>query len=190
MEEGRLTDSFGRHVDFRNVILIMTSNIGAEIIKNQTSLGFRKATEEQTYETMKNQLMGEVDRSFRPEFINRVDDIIVFRALTREDLGQIVHLQIAEVKGRMLEHGIHLRLTPPSIEWLIDKGYDPDYGARPLRRAIEKHVEDPLSEAILRGQFKGKNVITVVVKDEELAFEATEEDAVMAAAGDQTSDAN
>ena len=190
MEEGRLTDSFGRHVDFRNVILIMTSNIGAEIIKNQTSLGFRKATEEQTYETMKNQLMGEVDRSFRPEFINRVDDIIVFRALTRDDLGQIVHLQIAEVRGRMLEHGIYLRLTPPSIEWLIDKGYDPDYGARPLRRAIEKHVEDPLSEAILRGRFRDKNVITVMVKDSELDFEATEEDPVLAAASNQKSDAN
>ncbi|NOZ20771.1 MAG: ATP-dependent Clp protease ATP-binding subunit [Planctomycetes bacterium] len=171
MEEGRLTDSFGRHVDFRNVILIMTSNIGADIIKSQTSLGFRKTTEEQTYETMKTQLMGEVDRAFRPEFINRLDDIIVFRALTRDNLRQIVVLEVEGVKGRLRDHGLDLRLTPEAIEFLIDKGYDPDYGARPLKRAIERHVEDPLSEAILRGEFKGMSVISVMAKDGGLAFE-------------------
>ncbi|MEW6355634.1 MAG: ATP-dependent Clp protease ATP-binding subunit [Planctomycetota bacterium] len=173
MEEGRLTDSFGRHVDFRNVILIMTSNIGADIIKNQTSLGFRRTTEEQTYETMKKQLMGEVDRAFRPEFLNRLDDIIVFRALTRDNLRKIVDLELAEVRDRLKDHGLDLRLTPEAIEFLIDKGFDPDYGARPLKRAIERRVEDPLSEAILRGEFRGMSVITVVARGDGLAFEGS-----------------
>ncbi|MHC4425927.1 MAG: ATP-dependent Clp protease ATP-binding subunit [Planctomycetota bacterium] len=167
MDEGRLTDSFGRHVDFKNVVLIMTSNIGAELIKNQSGFGFGKKTPESNYEKMKEMLQKEVDHHFRPEFLNRIDDTIVFKALTREDLGTIVDYELAKVFKRLTEHGLKLELTEQAKEFLIDKGYNPEFGARPLRRAIEHYIEDPLSEALLRGEFKGKNHIKVEVQDEE-----------------------
>ena len=171
MEEGRLTDSFGRHIDFRNVILIMTSNIGADMIKNQAGFGFGKRTAEANYEKMKDMLQKEVERHFRPEFINRLDDLIVFKALTREDLQIIVGYELRKVFGRMSDRGFTMEVTPEAKEFLIDKGYDPEFGARPLRRAIERYVEDPLSENILRGEFKDKNGIKVELKDEHLNFE-------------------
>jgi len=167
MEEGRLTDSFGRHVDFKNVILIMTSNIGADLIRNQSGFGFGKKTPESSYEKMKEMLHKEVERHFRPEFLNRVDDTIVFKALTREDLRTIVDYELAKVFKRLTEHGFKLELTDQAKEFLIDKGYNPEFGARPLRRAIEHYIEDPLSEAMLRGEFKGKHLIRVDVLDEE-----------------------
>ena len=167
MDEGRLTDNFGRHVDFKNVILIMTSNIGADLIKNQSGFGFAKKTPESSYEKMKEILQKEVERHFRPEFLNRVDDTIVFRALTREDLRTIVEYEIAKVFKRLTEHGLKLELSEQAKEFLIDKGYNPEFGARPLRRAIEHYIEDPLSEAMLRGEFKGKNLIKIDAHDEE-----------------------
>jgi ATP-dependent Clp protease ATP-binding subunit ClpC len=167
MDEGRLTDSFGRRIDFKNVVLIMTSNIGADLIKNQSGFGFSKKTPESTYEKMKEVLQKEVERYFRPEFLNRVDDTIVFKALTRENLQTIVDYELAKVFKRLTEHGLKLELTEQAKEFLIDKGYNPEFGARPLRRAIEHYIEDPLSEAILAGRFKGKNVIKVEVQDEE-----------------------
>jgi len=167
MEEGRLTDSFGRHVDFKNVVLIMTSNIGAELIKNQSGFGFGKKTPEANYEKMKEILEKEVEHHFRPEFLNRVDDTIVFRALTREDLRTIVGYELAKVFNRLTEHGFKLELTEQAKEFLIDKGYNPEFGARPLRRAIEHYIEDPLSESMLRGEFKGKDLIKIDVQDEE-----------------------
>ena len=167
MDEGRLTDNFGRHVDFKNVILIMTSNIGADLIKNQSGFGFAKKTPESSYEKMKEILQKEVERHFRPEFLNRVDDTIVFKALTREDLRTIVEYEIAKVFKRLTEHGLKLELSEQAKEFLIDKGYNPEFGARPLRRAIEHYIEDPLSEAMLRGEFKGKNLIKVDAHDEE-----------------------
>jgi ATP-dependent Clp protease ATP-binding subunit ClpC len=167
MEEGRLTDSFGRHVDFKNVILIMTSNIGADLIRNSSSFGFGKKTPEANYEKMKDTLQKEVERHFRPEFLNRVDDTIVFKALTREDLRIIVDYELAKVFKRLTEHGLRLELNDQAKEFLIEKGYSPEFGARPLRRAIEHYIEDPLSEAMLRGEFKGKNVIKINVLDEE-----------------------
>jgi ATP-dependent Clp protease ATP-binding subunit ClpC len=167
MDEGRLTDSFGRRIDFKNVVLIMTSNIGADLIKNQSGFGFGKKTPESTYEKMKEVLQKEVERHFRPEFLNRVDDTIVFKALTRENLQTIVDYELAKVFKRLTEHGLKLELTDQAKEFLIDKGYNPEFGARPLRRAIEHYIEDPLSEAILAGKFKGKNVIKVEVQDEE-----------------------
>jgi len=167
MDEGRLTDSFGRRIDFKNVVLIMTSNIGADLIKNQSGFGFSKKTPESTYEKMKEVLQKEVERHFRPEFLNRVDDMIVFKALTRENLQTIVDYELAKVFKRLTEHGLKLELTEQAKEFLIDKGYNPEFGARPLRRAIEHYIEDPLSEAILAGKFKGKNVIKVEVQDEE-----------------------
>jgi len=167
MEEGRLTDSFGRHVDFKNVILIMTSNIGAELIKNSGGFGFGKKTTDANYEKMKEILHKEVERHFRPEFLNRVDDTIVFKSLTREDLKTIVDYELAKVFKRLTEHGLKLELDEQAKEFLIDKGYNPEFGARPLRRAIEHYIEDPLSEAMLRGEFKGKNLVKIDVQDEE-----------------------
>ncbi len=172
MEEGRLTDSFGRHIDFKNVILIMTSNIGADLIRNQAGFGFGKRTEESNYEKMKEMLNKEIDRHFRPEFLNRIDAQIVFRALTREDLTTIVEYELNKVFKRLVEHGLHLDLNDAAKEFLIDKGYNPEFGARPLRRAIEHYIEDPLSEKMLKGEFKGKTVIKITVQDEEnLKFE-------------------
>jgi len=167
MEEGRLTDSFGRHIDFKNVVLIMTSNIGADLIKNQSGFGFGKKTPEANYEKMKDMLHKEVEHHFRPEFLNRVDDTIVFRALTKQDLQTIVDYELAKVFKRLTEHGLRLELSERTKEFLIDKGYNPEFGARPLRRAIEHYIEDPLSEALLRGEFKGKNLIEIDVQDEE-----------------------
>jgi len=167
MDEGRLTDSFGRNVDFKNVILIMTSNIGAELIRNQSGFGFGKKTAEANYEKMKDMLHKEIERHFRPEFLNRLDDTIVFRSLTREDLQTIVDYELAKVFKRLIDHGLKLELSAAAKEFLIDKGYNPEFGARPLRRAIEHYIEDPLSEAVLRGEFKGKNLIRIEVQDEE-----------------------
>ncbi|OHB60846.1 MAG: NDP-hexose 4-ketoreductase [Planctomycetes bacterium RBG_13_46_10] len=175
MDEGRLTDSFGRSIDFKNVVLIMTSNIGAELIKNQGGFGFGKKTPEANYEKMKEILQKEVERHFRPEFLNRVDDIIVFKALTRENLQTIVDYELAKVFKRLIEHGLKLELNEHAKEFLIDKGFNPEFGARPLRRAIEHYIEDPLSEAVLAGKFEGKNLIKIDVQDEEnLKFEGIE----------------
>ncbi len=173
MEEGNLTDSFGRRIDFRNTVLIMTSNIGADIIKNQAGLGFRKKSAEVTYEQTKEMLMKEVERHFRPEFLNRVDDIIMFRNLTREDLKSIVDIELAKVRERLESQGLQLVLTDEAKEFLIEKGYNPNFGARPLRRAIENLMEDHISEELLRGAYKGKNRINVSVKDDHLYFEGT-----------------
>jgi len=181
MEEGNLTDSFGRRIDFRNTVLIMTSNIGAELIKSKGSFGFGRRDEESSYEKMKDMLTKEVERHFRPEFLNRLDELIVFKNLTREDLTTVVDFELRKVRERLAEHGLRLELDDAAKEYLIDKGYDPDYGARPLRRAIEHNVEDPLSEEILRGSYKDKNKILVSVKaedDEEkhLYFEGVSEE--------------
>ncbi len=167
MDDGHLTDSFGRRVDFKNVVLIMTSNIGAELIKNSGGFGFGKKNPEANYEKMKEILQKEVEHHFRPEFLNRVDDIIVFKSLSRDDLKTIVDYELAKVFKRLTEHGLELELTGSAKEFLIDKGYNPEFGARPLRRAIEHYLEDPLSEAVLRGEFKGKNLIKIDVQDEE-----------------------
>jgi ATP-dependent Clp protease ATP-binding subunit ClpC len=175
MDEGRLTDSFGRTIDFKNVIVIMTSNIGAELIKNSGGFGFGKKTAEANYEKMKDMLHKEVERHFRPEFLNRIDDIIVFKPLTKEDLQTIVDYELSKVFKRLTEHGLKMELAERAKEFLIEKGYNPEFGARPLRRAIEHYIEDPLSEAVLRGEFKGKNLIKIDVQDEEhLKLEGTD----------------
>jgi ATP-dependent Clp protease ATP-binding subunit ClpC len=173
MEEGNLTDSFGRRIDFRNAVLIMTSNIGADIIKNQSGLGFRKKTAEATYEQTKDMLMKEVERHFRPEFLNRVDEIIMFHQLTREDLKAIVDIEMTKVRGRLSGQGLELALTDEAKDFLINQGFNPDFGARPLRRAIEHLVEDHISEEILRGSYKGLGLIAISVKDGHLYFEAS-----------------
>ena len=172
MEEGRLTDSFGRHVDFRNVILIMTSNLGSQQMKQGAKLGFdrlsgaaQKLTGDEKQKRMRADVMIEVERYFRPEFLNRVDELIVFNQLTHEDLQRIVLLQMRDVKKRIAEKGVDLVLDPNAIDFLIGKGFNEDYGARPLRRAIERYIEDPLAEELLRTSFSVKDTITVALDE-------------------------
>jgi ATP-dependent Clp protease ATP-binding subunit ClpC len=165
MEEGRLTDSFGRNVDFRNAILIMTTNAGAEAIKNESAFGFQKPDDDSSYENMKQRVGERIERVFRPEFLNRVDDVIVFRHLTIEDLKQVVDLELGKVRERLAERGLKLTLSDEAKKFLIKKGSNTDFGARPLRRSIENYVEDPLSEELLKGEFQGKDTIVVDVKE-------------------------
>jgi ATP-dependent Clp protease ATP-binding subunit ClpC len=167
MEEGRLTDSFGRHVDFKNVILIMTSNVGAHRITLQEEFGFQKRDVEVSYDKMKEVLKGELENSFRPEFLNRVDEMIVFHKLTHENMVDIVDLELEKLAVRMRDKGIELDVKPDGKDFLIEHGTDEKFGARPLRRAIEHHLEDALSEAMLRGEFEGKNKVEVTVKEVE-----------------------
>ncbi len=167
MEEGELTDSFGRHVSFRNVILIMTSNIGADLIKNKAGFGFSVQSEEADYDKIKSVLNSEIERYFRPEFINRLDDVIIFRPLNRQDLIGIVDFELRKVFHRLEARDMTLDADKAAKDFLIDKGYNPDFGARPLRRAIEQYVEDPLSEAILREEFGPGYDIKVSRKDGE-----------------------
>jgi ATP-dependent Clp protease ATP-binding subunit ClpC len=172
LEEGRLTDSFGRHVDFRNTIIILTSNIGSAIIKNQASLGFGKvaATAEKNYETMKEQLGRELEKHFRPEFLNRIDEVVVFRTLTRDDLKKIIDIELGGVRARLSEKGVDLVLDDGAKERIIDEGSDFEYGARPLKRAIEKLVEDPLSERVLKGEVPQHTRVKVTVVGGKLEF--------------------
>jgi len=172
MEEGHLTDSFGRRVDFKNTILILTSNLGSQALKQQATLGFATKTADADYEAMKKTLKEELEKEFRPEFLNRLDDVIVFRALTRDDLVRIIEIELGRVKNRLNEKSISLELTDQAKEFLIEKGFNPDFGARPLRRAIEQFLEDPLAEELLRGNFKGKGHVKVRVKDGTLVFDA------------------
>jgi ATP-dependent Clp protease ATP-binding subunit ClpC len=161
MEEGRLTDSFGRNVDFRNTILIMTTNAGAEAIKNESAFGFQKPDDDAGYDSMKKRVNERIEKFFRPEFLNRVDDVIVFHHLTVEDLKQVIDIELAKVRERLGERGLKLELTEAAKQFLIKKGSDTDFGARPLRRAIENYIEDPVSEELLKGEFIGKDTIQV-----------------------------
>ncbi|MGL4511947.1 MAG: ATP-dependent Clp protease ATP-binding subunit [Lacipirellulaceae bacterium] len=164
MEEGRLTDSFGRNVDFRNTIVIMTTNAGADAIKNESAFGFQKPNDDASYDSMKSRVMDEIEKVFRPEFINRVNDVIVFRHLNEGDLKRVVELEVGKVRKRLAEKGLALELSDESKAFLVKKGSNTDYGARPLRRAIESFVEDPLAEELLKGEFAGKDTIRVDVK--------------------------
>ncbi|MBY0309191.1 MAG: ATP-dependent Clp protease ATP-binding subunit [Phycisphaerales bacterium] len=166
MEEGRLTDSFGRNVDFRNTILIMTSNIGADLIKGGGGFGFQKKESGGNFDNIKTILMKEVERFFRPEFINRLDDVVVFRPLTRDDLIGIVDLEVGKLAVRMQQQGVKLELDQKAKDFLIERGYNPDFGARPLRRAVGQFLEDPLSEMLLGGQIGHGQTVTVTRKSD------------------------
>jgi ATP-dependent Clp protease ATP-binding subunit ClpC len=175
MEEGHLSDARGRKVDFRNAIVVMTSNIGAEMIKRQTSLGFSLKQDEQTeeklaYEEMRKKLMDSLKRVFRPEFINRLDSVIVFRALSKEDIKEIVRLELDKVADRLKDHDISLIATPPALDRLAELGYDPEMGARPLKRVIQQKVEDVLSDALLSGTFSDGDTIIVDYREEEVVL--------------------
>lgn len=170
LEEGRLTDSFGRKVDFRNTVLIMTSNIGAEMLRKQGSIGFKAQKEEVTYNEMKDRLMEEVKKTFKPEFLNRIDDIIVFRSLTKNDLSNIVEIEVNEVQNRLSEQKITMELTKEAKEFLIEKGFDKAFGARPLKRTIQRHLEDPLAEDIISGSLHKDGIVKISVKNDRLLF--------------------
>ena len=169
MEEGHLTDSRGRKVDFKNAILIMTSNVGADMIRRQTSLGFalqrdQELDEKLAYQDMRKKLTEALKRVFRPEFLNRLDGVIVFRSLSKEHIQEIVSLELDKVAGRLQEHGLSLTATPEAVELLAEMGYDPEMGARPLRRVIQQKVEDPLSDAVLSGRFHPGDEVVVDVE--------------------------
>lgn len=170
-EDGRLTDSFGRKVDFRNTIIIMTSNVGAEMLRSRGSLGFVSPKTEATYADMKSRLLDEVKKTFKPEFLNRIDDIIVFQSLTKEDLIKIIQLEINEVTNRLKEKEIHVALSQDAADLLIEKGFDPVFGARPLKRTIQRYLEDPLAEEIIAGRFKEGSKIKVTRKNDSLVFD-------------------
>ncbi|MCA9207271.1 MAG: ATP-dependent Clp protease ATP-binding subunit, partial [Planctomycetales bacterium] len=198
MEEGRLTDSFGRNVDFRNCVLIMTTNAGADAIKNEQAFGFQAPDDDASYDAMKIRVNDQIEKYFRPEFLNRLDDTIIFRHLRKEDLIEVIDLELKKVRERLRERGHELELTEAAKEFIIKKGSNLDYGARPLRRAIENFVEDPLSEELLKGEFQGKNLILVdAEKNDEgklkrlkfIGTVADEAPAEPAAAGTATEDA-
>jgi ATP-dependent Clp protease ATP-binding subunit ClpC len=179
MEEGHLSDARGRKVDFRNAIIVMTSNVGAEMIKRQSALGFalkrdEETEEKQAYDEMRKKLMDSLRRVFRPEFINRVDNVVVFRALGKQDIEQIVMLEINKVAQRLEEHSIQLNATPEALDMLAEEGYDPEMGARPLRRVIQQKIEDPLSDALLAGDFVDGDSVTVEVEEGKVVLRHSE----------------
>jgi ATP-dependent Clp protease ATP-binding subunit ClpC len=174
LEEGKITDSLGRKIDFRNTIIIMTSNVGAEIIKRQSSMGFGAVSGTDSYEQMRDKILEESKRVFKPEFLNRLDDMIVFHTLNRDDLVRIVDLEVAKVVGRVKAKEIKIQVDPTAVEFLIDKGYDPTYGARPMRRAVEKYLEDPFAEELLRSNIKIGDTVVVHAEGDKLAFRAVQ----------------
>ncbi|HBR95649.1 MAG TPA: NDP-hexose 4-ketoreductase, partial [Opitutae bacterium] len=179
LEEGRLTDSLGRKIDFRNTILIMTSNVGADILQRNTSMGFGiESNAENEYEKIREKILDETKRVFKPEFLNRLNDLVIFKSLAREDMKAIVELELRNVSNRLKERELTFDFDDASKSFLIDKGYDEKYGARPLRRAVEKYLEDSLAEAILSGEIKPGEVIKVTVNEDGKGLLFTQEQPV------------
>jgi ATP-dependent Clp protease ATP-binding subunit ClpC len=178
MDDGHLTDSYGRKVDFKNVVLIMTSNLSARTIEKNTSIGFQQSDETGTFERMKANVMNELKRTFNPEFLNRIDEVVMFHPLHMDHMNQIIDIMLARLNDQMAEQGITLEIDDSAKTWLAQQGFDPSYGARPLRRAIRRLIEDPLSEEVLRGEFAGGGVVQIKLAGTELAFVAKEKDAV------------
>jgi len=181
MEDGHLSDAKGRKVDFRNTVILMTSNVGADLIGRSTSLGFNRTretaqSEQETYDDMKDKVLGELKRIFRPEFLNRLDGVMVFHALNREQIQEIVDLEVEKVSVRLAGHGLSLKLSDEARTYLGDKGYDPSLGARPLRRVIQNEVEDALSEALLSGRFAAGDKVLIVVEEDGIGFRAIDDD--------------
>jgi ATP-dependent Clp protease ATP-binding subunit ClpC len=176
LDEGRLTDNYGRVIDFKNTVLIMTSNVGARDIAGSKSLGF--ASEEGSggidYDRMAERIRDEIDRVFTPEFLNRIDETIVFHPLSKKEIGQIVHIMLRDVQKRLAEEELTLSLDDAAVDFLVDRGYDDKFGARPLKRTIQRYVEDALSEKILMGEFARGDEIAVGVSEdgESLVFQA------------------
>ncbi len=174
LEDGRLTDAKGRTVDFKNTVVILTTNLGSQLISEGAApIGFAaKADLEASYEKIRSRVMDEIKKEFRPEFLNRVDDIIVFRSLTKEDLEKIIELEIKDVEKRLKDRNIHIELTKEAKDFLIEKGFDKTFGARPLKRIIQRFLEDPLAEDIIRGTFKLGDKVAATAKVDHLEFKA------------------
>jgi ATP-dependent Clp protease ATP-binding subunit ClpC len=172
LEDGQITDSLGRKVDFRNTIILMTSNVGADLIRKQNVMGFGVKADNQDYEAIKEKILADAKKVFKPEFLNRLDDLIVFHSLTKEDLAKIVTLEVAKVSERLKDKSIAIELSKTATDFLIEKGYDPAYGARPLRRAVEKYLEDPLAEEIIRGHIKAGDTVQVDKDGDHLTFQS------------------
>lgn len=171
LEDGRLTDSKGRVVDFRNTVIVMTSNVGAQQIQRDSGIGFRAVVDERSdYEAMKGKVTDELKRAFRPEFLNRVDEVVVFHALNKVHIGQIVDIMLTELRTQLQEMEISFTITDQAKDLLTNKGFDPDFGARPLRRAIQRYIENPLAEEILKGTFGEGGTVTVDSKEGEFVF--------------------
>jgi len=171
LEEGKLTDNIGRVVNFRNTIILLTSNVGAETIRRSTTMGFSPISDENSYDKMKEKIMDEAKKAFRPEFLNRLDDIIVFRSLTKPDLIEILDLEISKVVERLKGKNLKISLDEKAKDFLVEKGHDPAYGARPMRRSVERYLEDPLAEEILKGNLHEHDPITVTVEEGKLVFQ-------------------
>jgi len=173
LEDGKLTDAKGRVVDFRNTIVIMTSNVGAALLNREARIGFKQSKDkakahQSDYEAMKDKVLGELKNTFKPEFLNRIDDVVVFHALRMEEMQSIIDLLLNRVRNQLTEQQVELVVPGASKEFLIDKGFDPEYGARPLRRTIQRLVEDPLAEGLLEGKFHPGDLIEAVVIDDNL----------------------
>ena len=182
LDDGYLTDSIGRKVDFKNTVIIMTSNLGARMIDKDTTMGFRKDSSSSQYTKMRDNVLSELKRSFNPEFLNRVDEVVVFHPLSNDHLLQIVDMLVGELNAQMLiSRNIHIEVSPDVKDWLIRENYQPTYGARPMRRAIQKYITDPLSEEMLRGRFKEVQKVLVSLKNDAIDFQE-EEAAVLAKA--------
>jgi ATP-dependent Clp protease ATP-binding subunit ClpC len=169
-EDGQLTDSRGRKVDFKNTLIIMTSNLGSDLIRLDSFLGFSGTTVDESsdrdYERMRDKVLDEVKRHFRPEFLNRIDSTVVFHSLNREQILEVVDLMLQELQAKVLEKGLVLQVTDAGREWIVDNGFDPKFGARPLRRLIQDKLEDQLSEDLLRGKFKAGDVVEVHIDED------------------------
>ncbi len=170
LDEGVITDSLGRKVDFKNTVIIMTSNVGTKFIENATPLGFQQSTSKNKYRTIKDSVLDELKKTFNPEFLNRIDDTVVFHQLEKDHLVDIVNLLVDELNRQLIDQDLAIEVSDDFVEWLIDNNYQPSYGARPMRRAIQKHLEDPLSEEILRGKFKDVKKVKVVLENNNPAF--------------------
>lgn len=175
MDDGSLTDSYGRHIDFKNTIIIMTSNLAARSIEKGTSLGFQKASEDTGFSRVKDNIRDELKKTFNPEFLNRIDDVVIFSPLNHENIMSIVDIEINKVNKTLADKGLRLELTAEAREWLAKEGYDSAYGARPLRRVIQRHIEDTLSEEVLHGKFQSGGVVLVKLAGDELVFESKED---------------
>ena len=170
LEEGKLTDSLGRTVDFRNTIILLTSNVGSDVVRKQAVMGFGKQSDDGDHELMRGRILEEARKAFRPEFINRLDDVIVFRTLGKPELIRILELEVSKVLERIRRKGVTVILDEKAKDFLIEKGYDPQYGARPMRRSVERHLEDPLAEEILKGSMSPTGAVQVTADGEKLVF--------------------
>jgi ATP-dependent Clp protease ATP-binding subunit ClpC len=170
LDDGRLTDGQGNVVDFRNTVLIMTSNLGTEFVRRSGSLGFLQRAASDSEREAEEKIQNALKSTFRPEFLNRIDEIIMFSPLGVEEMEQIVDLQMAEVRERLNEYGIEIEITPQARKWLAEVGYDPSFGARPLKRAIQKYIESPLSVEILSGKFKDGGKVIADLEENRIVF--------------------